>query len=107
MQQALLERDETYREAKARLTQHQADKERSLAALRAIEVRIREGQLVEREEIERDLRAMLVRFRQRFMGLGPRIAAMVPGELKSVVKQAVEAELRVALKEMADAEILD
>lgn len=64
-----------------------------------------EGKLILRSKVEKDIAAFCVRARSRLVGLGAEIAAIVPGEVKATAKSKVETAVRLALKEIADAEV--
>jgi len=69
---------------------------------RTMENAHKRGLLIEREEIERDMSLLWSRLSARLQGIGERIAALVPAEMKATTKQRVEQEVRVIQKEFTD-----
>jgi hypothetical protein len=61
-----------------------------------------EGRLLEREQVEREISVTVGRLRNRLQGLGMQCANLAPTELKPVIKQLVDEQVRTCLKELAD-----
>jgi hypothetical protein len=58
--------------------------------------------LIEREEVERDMSLLWSRLAARLQGIGERVAALVPADMKAITKDRVEQEIRIIQKEFTD-----
>lgn len=62
--------------------------------------------LLNADETFREVTEWATRIRKRLMGLPARIAAIAPGEMKAVLKQAADDEVRACLLEAYTAEVI-
>lgn len=66
-----------------------------------------EGQLLDRDQVFREVTAMIVQLRSRFMAIPKRLAVLVPGPLKAPVTKAAEKAIRSVLREAFSAHLID
>jgi len=66
-----------------------------------------EGGLIDRMTIQRDLSLAFARIRDRLLSLGTQCANLAPGDLKAPVKNLIDEQVRVAMKELANSELRD
>ncbi len=79
------------------------EKTREAAKAQRLKNEALEGTLIDRGEIERDLRIAIGRIRCRLMSVGTECANVAPGSLKAVVKSLVEDRVRLVMQELANA----
>lgn len=89
-------------DVKASLLQAELRDKTESARTRKIKNDILEGQLIERLEVERDIAIAISRVTNKLNALGTRCANLCPAELKPAIKEAVEDQVRLALRELSD-----
>lgn len=72
------------------------------ARTRQLKNDIAEGKLIRKDDVERKLSIALSRLVNRLNTLGMRCANLCPAELKAPVKDAIEDQVKTALKELSD-----
>ena len=60
------------------------------------------GRLIQKADVELNLRVAISRLVNRLNSLGLKCANLCPSELKAPVKNAIEDTIRTALKELSD-----
>jgi hypothetical protein len=100
-----------WREDKFRNMELSAEKKRQEQELRQItidrkklDLEVRQGQLIERKEVERDVALIFARVKNRTDSLPAEVATLVPAEQKIPVKRLVEEKVKTMQKEMTEGE---
>jgi transcriptional regulator with XRE-family HTH domain len=71
------------------------------ARTRQLKNDIAEGRLIRKDEVERSIAIAVARFVNRLNTLGMRCANLCPSELKAPVKESIEDQVKMALKELS------